>query len=359
MPAQKIRFARSHDGVRLAYASSGAGPTVVKAATWLSHLEYDWESPVWRHLLARAVAQLPLRALRRARLRPVGLGGARTCRSTAGCATWRPIVDALGVRALRPARHLAGRVDRDRLCGAPPRARHAPGAARRLRARPPRAQPIRNSSAKRPRRWPGWPNWAGARPTRRSASSSPRQFIPGGTPEQHQWFNELERLSTARRPTRRASCASSTRIDVTALLPQVRCPTLVLHSRNDVRVPIAEGRLMASAIPGAQFVPIDSGNHLLLEDEPGWPHWVDGGARVPAAAGSRRATRLRRADGARSANCSTCWRRDATTRRSRRRSSLSEKTVRNQTSALFAKLGVENRAQAIVRAREAASGRLG
>ena len=100
------------------------------------------------------------------------------------------------------------------------------------------------------------------------------QFIPGGTPEQHRWFNELERISTSPQNAARFMREFNA-IDVTALLPQVRCPTLVLHSRHDVRVPFDEGRLLASAIPGARFVPIDSRNHLLLEGEPGWRHWLD------------------------------------------------------------------------------------
>lgn len=62
------------------------------------------------------------------------------------------------------------------------------------------------------------------------------------------------------------------RIDVSALLAQVRCPTLVLHCRDDRRVPFDEGRLLAAQIPGATLVSIDSSNHLLLEDEPGWAH---------------------------------------------------------------------------------------
>lgn len=59
-------------------------------------------------------------------------------------------------------------------------------------------------------------------------------------------------------------------IDVWRLLPQVRCPTLVIHSKDDVRVPFAEGRLLAAGIPGAEFVPIDGVNHAVMSDEPGW-----------------------------------------------------------------------------------------
>ena len=82
------------------------------------------------------------------------------------------------------------------------------------------------------------------------------------------------------------------RIDVVALLPQVQCPTLVLHSRHDVRVPFDEGRLIASAIPGAQFVPIESRNHLLLESEPGWRRWIDE-VRAFLPRRAPRATRVR------------------------------------------------------------------
>ena len=49
-PNQEIKYCRTADGVRLAYAISGNGPPLVKAANWMNHLEYDWESPVWRHV---------------------------------------------------------------------------------------------------------------------------------------------------------------------------------------------------------------------------------------------------------------------------------------------------------------------
>src|SRR5262245_9772207 len=48
---QHIRYVKSTDGARLAWAESGSGPVLVKAANWLSHLEYEWESPVWKHWL--------------------------------------------------------------------------------------------------------------------------------------------------------------------------------------------------------------------------------------------------------------------------------------------------------------------
>ncbi len=145
------------------------------------------------------------------------------------------------------------------------------------------------------------------------------------------------------------------RIDVTHLLAAVRCPTLVLHSMRDLRVPFAEGRLIASAIPDARFVPIDSGNHLLL-DEPGWAHWLaEVREFLPAASPSPTAfdaltSRERQllellAQGRDNAQIAATL-------------GLSEKTVRNHLTSVFAKLEVDNRGRAIVLARDSGFGKL-
>jgi DNA-binding CsgD family transcriptional regulator len=165
----------------------------------------------------------------------------------------------------------------------------------------------------------------------------------------------MERLSTSPENAARFMREFAT-IDVSALLPHVRCPTLVLHSRHDVRVPFEEGRLIAMQIPGATFVPIDSGNHLLLEHEPGWQHWLDqvraflprGPAATLGAAFAALSPRQRQvlellAQGRDNAQIAAAL-------------GLSDKTVRNQVSALFDRLGVEGRSQAIVLAREAGLG---
>jgi DNA-binding CsgD family transcriptional regulator len=180
------------------------------------------------------------------------------------------------------------------------------------------------------------------------------QFIPGGTPEQHHWFNELERLSTSPENAARFMREFNI-INVVDLLPRVACPTLVLHSRHDARVPFEEGRLIAGGIPGAQFVPIDSRNHLVLADEPGWAQWI-GAVRafLPAPAPAHplvdRLTPRQRellellAQGRDNAQIAAVL-------------GLSEKTVRNHVTAIFDVLQVDNRAQAIVLAREAGFGR--
>ena len=265
-PKQRLRFARSHDGVRLAYAVSGSGPTLIKAATWLSHLEYDWESPVWRHLLRELSRARHASCATTSAAAACRTGRSTTCRFDSWVRDLETVVDALGVERFALLGISQGASIAIAYAVRHPRARHAPGAARRLCARPAGAQ--RHAAAARRGRDDvpaGRARLGQGRPVvppvLHHASSSPAAR-PSSTAGSTSWS-----ASRPRRPTRRASCASSTASTSRALLPQVRCPTLVLHSRRDVRVPFAEGRLIASAIPGARFVPIDSGNHLLLEHE--------------------------------------------------------------------------------------------
>src|SRR6185295_9247516 len=94
-------------------------------------------------------------------------------------------------------------------------------------------------------------------------------FIPGASAEQVSWFNDLCRISTSPENAVRFMQEFSA-VDVEQLLPRVTAPTLVIHARNETRAPFEEGRKLASLIPGARFVPVDSANHILLEDEPAW-----------------------------------------------------------------------------------------
>ena len=98
-------------------------------------------------------------------------------------------------------------------------------------------------------------------------------FIPGASPEQHRWFNNLCRVSSS--PENAASFRRAFGdLDVSELLPGLRVPTLVLHALDETRVPVAEGKRLAATIPGARFVPLQSNNHILLEDEPAWPRFL-------------------------------------------------------------------------------------
>jgi DNA-binding CsgD family transcriptional regulator len=176
------------------------------------------------------------------------------------------------------------------------------------------------------------------------------QFIPGGTPEQHRWFNELERISTTPQNAARIMRVFND-INVLDLLPQVQCPTLVMHATGDVRVPFDESRLLAGMIPGARFVPLESDNHLMLESEPAWQRWCDEvRSFLPPVHVTKpvfaQLTRREReiveliAAGRDNAQIAASL-------------VLSEKTVRNHITSIFAKLEVDSRAQAIVLARKA------
>jgi pimeloyl-ACP methyl ester carboxylesterase/DNA-binding CsgD family transcriptional regulator len=350
---QQIRFARSHDGVRLAYASLGSGTTLIKAATWLSHLEYDWESPVWRHLLRDL-----------------------SCRSTfvrydeRGCGLSDWAVDDLSfdswVRDLETVADACG-AERFGLLGIsqgasiaiayavrhPERVSHLVLHGGYARGRLVRSNTQQEREEVETMTKLAELGWGKADPSFRQFFTS--QFIPGGSAEQHQWFNELERISTS--PQNAARFMNEfARIDVTGLLAQVQCPTLVLHSRHEVRQPFEEGRLLATAIPGAEFVPIESGNHLLLGDEPGWKHWIhevsaflerqEPARGTPAFASltlRQRELLELLAQGRDNAQIGAAL-------------SLSDKTVRNHVSRILAQLEVENRSQAIVKARDAGFG---
>lgn len=346
---QQIRFARAHDGARLAWAASGHGPLLVKAATWLSHLEYDWESPVWRHWL-QALSE----RCRLLRYDERGCGLSDWEVGAFGFDDWvrdlETVVDAAGAErfailgisqgasiAIAYAVKHPERVSHLVLHGG-----YARG--RLVRGRSPQQLEEAEMMCRLAEI-----GWGKADPSFRQFFTT--QFIPGGTAEQHQWFNELERISTSPANAARFMRAFNT-IDVTALLPQVRCPTLVLHSTRDVRVPFDEGRLIATGIPDARFVPIDSGNHLLLEHEPGWQQalaTIDEflPPTAPRAAHPRIAALTPRllglldlmAQGRDNAQIAAVL-------------GLSEKTVRNHVTQLFDRLEVPSRAQAIVLARE-------
>jgi pimeloyl-ACP methyl ester carboxylesterase len=99
------------------------------------------------------------------------------------------------------------------------------------------------------------------------------QFVPEGTREQMEWFNELQRVSISPENAvriREAVC----NFDVMDLLPRVSCPTLVLHCRGDGIAPFNEGKRMAAGIPNAQFAPLEGNNHLILEEEPCWTFFL-------------------------------------------------------------------------------------
>ena len=109
---------------------------------------------------------------------------------------------------------------------------------------------------------------------RPGADASLSGFVPDGTQEQMRWFSELTRVTTTPEIAVRLRSTAAA-IDITALAPLVRAPTLVLHGVGDAAVPFEQGRRLAALIPGARFVSLESRNHVLLEDERAWPKFLE------------------------------------------------------------------------------------
>jgi pimeloyl-ACP methyl ester carboxylesterase/DNA-binding CsgD family transcriptional regulator len=348
---QQIRFCTGHDGVSLAYAKSGSGTPIVKVANWLSHLESDWDSPVWGHSINVFSRD---HALLRYDERGCGLSdwSVDDLSFAARLRDVEAVVDAAGVdRFVLFGSYQGAAIAVAYAVRHPERVSHLILQGGYARGRMQRANTLALREEAETMNKLAELGWGQQNPAFRQFFTT--QFIPDGTPAQHKWLNELGRIATSPANAARFMRAFND-IDITHLLPKVACPTLVLHSTRDARVPFAEGRLMAGLIPDARFVPIESNNHLLLEDEPGWQRWLDEmHAFLPAAnmpdpvfatltPRERELTELI-AQGRDNAQAAAVF-------------DVREKTVRNCITSIFAKLEVETRAQAIVLARQAGFG---
>lgn len=348
-PRQQIRLCTASDGVRIAYATCGSGPPLIKAANWLSHLELDFTSPVWSHLMLELSSRYTL-----VRYDQRGCGLSDHDVGDISFDAWlrdlETVVDASGLERFP----LLGISQGASIAVAyavahPERVTHLVLHGGYARGRLKRTcDPALHEEAEMLVKLAEL-GWGKQNPAFRQFFTT--QFIPGGTPEQHHWFNELERLTTTPRNAARIMRVFNN-IDVVDLLPQVQCPALVLHASGDARVPFDESRLIAGQIAGARFVPLESENHLTLESEPAWQRWreevrgfLPSAAHLTDPAFSALTPRERDivellAGGRDNAQIAA-------------RLALSEKTVRNHITSIFAKLEVENRSQAIVLARHA------
>jgi len=188
--------------------------------------------------------------------------------------------------------------------------------------------------------------WGSDNPTFRQVFTS--RFIPEGTDEQIGWYNDLCR-KTLTPEIAAVLLESRAGLDVTSLLGDVRAPTLVLHASGDAVVPITEGRILAAGIPGAQFIELDSKNHILLENEPAWERFCDEVLRFMELKGATHGEDPAFASlSLREREVFMLMTEGLGNMQIADRLSISEKTVRNHVSNIFDKLGVWTRAQAIV-----------
>jgi pimeloyl-ACP methyl ester carboxylesterase/DNA-binding CsgD family transcriptional regulator len=356
-PAQQIRFCTSRDGTRIAYATCGAGPPLVWAAVWAHHLKLDWDCPVWRPWLDMLARR---HTLVRYDWRGCGLSDREhvefsferfiedleavieaaglTQFALFGTAVGAAIGTAYAVRHPERVSHLAlyASFVRNKLAGSPTPQEVAEAEAR-----------IRMLEV-------GWPDDAPA-----YSQFYTSLLMPDASSEQSQSFADLLRQTTSPATTL-AILRTVFRIDVREIVPNVRCPTLVLHSRGNSLIPFEQGRSVAGLIPGARFVPLESRNTWLLDTEPAWQQFVEAlddflpavpakpapGSRFPFDALTARECEVLElvAQGLDNGTIGS-------------RLGISERTARNHVSLILGKLAINSRARAIVQAREAGFGR--
>lgn len=268
---QDIRFCTAPDGVTIAYATVGQGPALVKAPNWMHHLEHDWQSPIWGHLLHALARDHTL---------------VRFDQRGNGLSDWEvpefsfdgmvedmaAVIDAAGLTrfplfgisqgcaySIAYASRYPEKVSRLVLYGG-----FAQGTMRTGSAADQQTAELERSMIRQ--------GWGQDNPAFRQFFTT--KFMPDATKEQMDWFNELQRVTIS--PENAVRLRDVTlNIDVTDLLDGISVPTLVLHCKDDGIQPFEGGRRMAAKIPGARFVALEGKNHLILEDEPAWPRFLD------------------------------------------------------------------------------------
>lgn len=323
---------------------------MLRAAHWLSHVDYDLKSPVWRPWVTALSA-----SNRYVRYDPRGCGLSDRFVADLTLDAWHADMEAVAASIPEPRFVMLGVSQGGALAITyalrhPERVSHlvllnAYGQGGRTRAKSDaerlEAETLVNFIRV------GW-----GRENPAFCQFFTNLFLPDGTPEQHRWWGDLERV-TATADVAATLLNEMQGIDVLDLAAQLRVPTLILHCRGDMRVPFEEGCKLAAAIPGARFVPLESRNHVLLPGEPAWAVFHSELARF---LGQGRAPQAQAVSDA----CLTpaedvvlgLLAEGLDNRSIAQRLGKSEKTVRNQLSTIFGKLGVTSRAQAIVIALE-------
>lgn len=268
---QEVRYRIAGDGVCVAYATAGTGPPLVKAANWLTHLELEWRSPIWSHWLHELAADHTL-----IRYDARGSGLSDWDVPDFGLEAWvddlELVVDAMGVDrfpllgvsqggavAIAYAVRHPERVERLVLCGAYSR-------GRLVRAETPEAKQEAALDLEVAR-----VAWRRRDDTFFQLFAG--QFLPDASRELWDAFIRLQRETTSTENAVRFLDVFA-HIDVSALAPRVRCPTLILQSRGDLRVPESQARELAGLIPDSRLVLLGSRNHILTADEPAWPMFL-------------------------------------------------------------------------------------
>ena len=344
---QSVRFVETHDGISLAWARNGSGPPLVKTATWLTHLEYDRESPIWAHQSAFFESHFDY-------LRYDERGSGLSERETGDdltLETWvadlRAVVEASGIprpftllgysqgaaTALAYAATYPEDVARIVLCG---------GFARGVDHRGnPKAAALLHSVIDVFQQ-----GFDDENPVFRELFTS--RFVPDTDPVRQHWFGDLVR-KTVTPETGAKLLNARANVDATDYLPRVQAPTHVFHAEDDRVQPISEGQFIARRIEGAEFTRLPSQNHILQEDEPAWEIFSRALLDCTGQAGAGHPDLTPREAQILDLICAAMPNKAIA-----RELDMSEKTVRNHATHIFAKLGVTTRAEAILKVKGSA-----
>lgn len=357
---REVRFCHSRDGVRIAYAVTGTGTPLIRVSNWLTHLDLDRENPVWSRwfsefsgnhqfitydprgtgLSDHRVDEFSLETWVRdleAVVADCGLDRVNLL----GFCQGGPVSVAYAVRHPETVDHLV--LYDSYASGA---FVHEPSSRRRREAEV-LGQMIEV----------GWEQHS---PAFRQVFTN--LLMPHATPDQQHWLTEMALRSVPDKKDAARLWRAFQKLDIREIASGVKCPTLILHVRGDTMVPFEEGLRLASLIPNARFIPLEGENHILLEDEPAWAHFVleirnfveaskleirgigFGDRQVLGELTARECEVLELvALGLSNAQIAE-------------RLCLTPKTVRNHITHIYTKLGVESRAQALIFAREAGIG---
>lgn len=345
--AQAVRYVLTGDHVQLAWAESGRGPPLVKAATWLTHLQHDPDSPVWAHWVRFLSGHF-----RYVRYDERGCGLSDRDAGDLAQEHWLKDLEAVvEAAALQRPMVLLG-ISQGAATAIRYAVRHPQRVSHLVLYGGYAVGGLKSDDAARRTLFRAVMDvvgigWGSDNPAFRQLFTG--RFVPRGTQAQLDWFNDLCRRTTSA-ANARALLQARGSVDVRDLLAQVTVPALVLHSGGDQIAPLAQGRWLASHIPGARFVQLESDNHVLLEHEPAWRAFcaavleftgqadstepADNALLAALTARERMALRLL-CEGR--SNAQIGW-----------ALGIAEKTVRNHVSNLYRKLGVHSRAEAIV-----------
>jgi pimeloyl-ACP methyl ester carboxylesterase/DNA-binding CsgD family transcriptional regulator len=351
-PEQQIRFCKSRDGVRIAYATCGSGPALVWLGHWVRHLKFDWDSPIWRPWLT-------LLTRRHRVVRYDWRGCGLSDRDGVEFSLERHIEDLEAVaddlalkRFVLVGDAGGGVVSMAYAARHPERVTHLVLYGTQTRGVLARKDPksIAQSRALLDMMELGWNN-----PTPAYGEFFTTLHMPDTEADRFRSYGDLLRLTTS--PANAVALLKAYfEADVSDVVSRIRCPALVLHARQDAIIPFEEGRLVASLIPGARFVPLESRNHILQESEPTWQllaSQIDdflpvNAAQKPEISLAELTPREREildsiAQGLDNHEIAKQFR-------------ISEKTVRNHASVIFEKIGAKSRAHAVALARDAGLG---